>query len=187
MGQASASGAAFMADAYSFGVIIWEIYTGKLPWEGISPMHIAIMMTKQQRRLETPPQCPPEIKVLLAACWEHEPTMRPTMKQIEAGFPEKEEEREHTRAAPFTHGPSAYSLSSQLTLSVPTSQVRGGVSAPFACRLWVCGLATLSRALWVGSYSLCFTFPRPRTHASAASTKGVSANSRGWGGLLKTH
>ena len=37
MGQASAAGEAFMADVYSFGVTIWEIYAGKLPWEGMKP------------------------------------------------------------------------------------------------------------------------------------------------------
>ncbi|KAJ1483400.1 kinase-like domain-containing protein [Baffinella frigidus] len=99
MGLVSASGAAFMADAYSFG-------------------------------------CPPEIKALLAACWEHEPTLRPTMAKIEPDFPDEEQEREHTRAAAFTHGPPAFSLSSQLTLSATTnrrtSQVSGIAVTPGA-------------------------------------------------------
>ena len=124
-------------------MIIWEIYSGKLPWAGVPPMQIAIIVITEQRRLDLP-RCPPEIEALLAACWEHEPTLRPTMQKIEEDFPEEEEEREHSRASAFAHAPSAYSLSSQLTLSAGTtsSQVRG------------CGITPFAQDLRVGPYSL---------------------------------
>jgi len=149
-GEASAGGAAFMADAYSFGVIIWEIYTGALPWAGMHPTQIIFVVTVEKRLLSIPAQSPPEITALLLACWERDPTLRPTMAKIECDFPEQEEDRVHSRAAAFSQGPpaSAYTLSSQLTLSsattpsARTSQVRG------------CGLAPLASAPWDSWYGV---------------------------------
>ena len=136
MSQASSTGAAFMADAYSFGVTIWEIFSGELPWAGLPPMQIAIIVTQENRLLEIPPQSPPEIQALLAACFERDPTLRPTMEKVEADFPEIDEIEIEPPAAAFTQEPAAYTLSSQFTLStgtvetgVRTPQVRGGRAA----------------------------------------------------------
>ena len=41
MGQASGGGAGFMADVWSFGVVVWEIYTGKLPWAGMPATQVS--------------------------------------------------------------------------------------------------------------------------------------------------
>jgi hypothetical protein len=56
--------------------VVWEIYTGKLPWQGMQAPHIIVTVVSQQRRLDVPPTLPPAIKALLAACWTHEPTKR---------------------------------------------------------------------------------------------------------------
>ncbi|KAJ1465686.1 kinase-like domain-containing protein [Baffinella frigidus] len=138
MGETSSMGAAFMADAYSLGVIIWEMFSGELPWAGMLPMQIAIIVTQERRRLEIPPGSPPEIKTLLAACFQHDPTLRPTMAKIEADFPEEDDDIEPTdgtdraaaaaaAAAAFKHEAPAYTLSSQLTISLPSTQ---GVRTP---------------------------------------------------------
>mmetsp|Transcript_1152 Transcript_1152/g.2781 ORF Transcript_1152/g.2781 Transcript_1152/m.2781 type:complete len:220 (+) Transcript_1152:1061-1720(+) len=126
LGQASSTGAAFMADAYSFGVIVWEIHSGQLPWAGMPPLQVAITVTQERRQLEIPPGCPPEIKALLAACFEHDPALRPTMEEVEADFPEQDEPTPAYKAA-FTHELAAYTLSSQLTLSATSIQ---GTSTP---------------------------------------------------------
>ena len=83
-------------------------------------MQIIFVVTNEKRSLDIPVKSPPEIKALLAACWERDPTLRPTMKKIEADFPE---ERANSREAAFHQGPpaSAFSLSSQLTLSAETT------------------------------------------------------------------
>ncbi|KAJ1470101.1 kinase-like domain-containing protein, partial [Baffinella frigidus] len=70
------------ADVYSLGVTFWEMFSFELPWAGMPPMQIAIIVTQERRLLEIPPDCPPEITALLAACFQHDPTRRPTMAQI---------------------------------------------------------------------------------------------------------
>ena len=130
-GRASSTGAAFMADAYSFGVIIWEMFSGELPWAGMNPMNVAIAVTQERRQLEIPPESPSEIKALLAACFQHEPTLRPTMAKVEADFPEQDEQDDDNEISGgvFAHEPPAYTLSSQLALTLsPTSTL--GVHSP---------------------------------------------------------
>ena len=34
------------ADMYSFAVILWEVATGKIPFAGLSPMHVGIKVLK---------------------------------------------------------------------------------------------------------------------------------------------
>ena len=112
---------------------IWEIYSGQLPWAGMRPLQVAIVVTQENRLLDTPPGSPPAIKALLAACFQRDPTRRPSMDTVEADFPELDEDADaeptrvsYERGAPavpaavFEHEPPAYTLSSQLTLS-PTS------------------------------------------------------------------
>ena len=86
--EASAVSAGLMADVYSLGVVIWEMYTGKLPWEGMVQYQIMMVVATQKRHLDIPPRLPPVIQKLLSACWEHEPSKRPTMQKIKADFSE---------------------------------------------------------------------------------------------------
>ena len=32
----------FESPLYSFGVVVWEIYTGRLPWQGMPPAEVII-------------------------------------------------------------------------------------------------------------------------------------------------
>ena len=80
--------AALMADVYSLGVVIWEMYASKPPWEGMVQYQIMMVVATQKKHLDISPTLPPTIQKLLSACWEHEPSKRPTMQKIKKDFPE---------------------------------------------------------------------------------------------------
>lgn len=54
------------SDAYSFGVLLWEMYTGQEPWAHMRPTSI-IQAVTDGRQLQFPASTPSEYKVCLAA------------------------------------------------------------------------------------------------------------------------
>ncbi|XP_010883640.2 high affinity nerve growth factor receptor isoform X2 [Esox lucius] len=70
------------SDIWSFGVVLWEIFTyGKQPWYQLSNSE-AIECITQGRELERPRTCPKEVHVLMQGCWQREPHQRLVIKDI---------------------------------------------------------------------------------------------------------
>ncbi|XP_077174385.1 high affinity nerve growth factor receptor isoform X2 [Paroedura picta] len=70
------------SDIWSFGVVLWEIFTyGKQPWYQLSNTE-AIECITQGRELERPRTCPSEVYDIMQSCWQREPQQRQTMKDI---------------------------------------------------------------------------------------------------------
>ncbi|XP_058862195.1 high affinity nerve growth factor receptor isoform X2 [Acipenser ruthenus] len=70
------------SDIWSFGVVLWEIFTcGKQPWYQLSNNE-AIECITQGRELERPRTCPQEIYFIMQGCWQREPQQRLTIKEI---------------------------------------------------------------------------------------------------------
>ncbi|PWA78652.1 PAS domain-containing protein tyrosine kinase family protein [Artemisia annua] len=71
------------SDVYSYGVVLWEIITGKIPWDDLNPMQLCIYITVSQsphlqvvgvvgfmnQRLEIPNDINPEWAALIESCW----------------------------------------------------------------------------------------------------------------------
>jgi eukaryotic-like serine/threonine-protein kinase len=70
-------------DLYAFGVLIFQMLTGRLPWLGESPMAIAIARLKE--RPPDPrtivPQIEPAVADVVLRCLERDPTRRPASAQ----------------------------------------------------------------------------------------------------------
>uniref|UniRef100_A0A3Q2WEG7 Tyrosine-protein kinase receptor n=1 Tax=Haplochromis burtoni TaxID=8153 RepID=A0A3Q2WEG7_HAPBU len=71
------------SDVWSFGVILWEIFTyGKQPWFQLANNEVIECIT-QGRVLERPRLCPKEIYDIMLGCWQREPQQRLNIKDIQ--------------------------------------------------------------------------------------------------------
>ncbi|KAI9191595.1 hypothetical protein LWI28_010557 [Acer negundo] len=69
-------------DVYSFGVILWELATLRIPWKGLNPMQVVGAVGFQNRRLEIPEDIDPAIAQIICDCWQTEPHLRPSFAQL---------------------------------------------------------------------------------------------------------
>lgn len=69
-------------DIYSFGVILWELSTSRVPWSGLNPMQVVGVVGFQNRRLDIPEDVDPVIAQIIHDCWQNDPQLRPSFAQL---------------------------------------------------------------------------------------------------------
>ena len=71
----------FKVDVYSFGMVCYEILSGKLPFHGISNTEVRNRVLEGDRP-KFPHRCPGALKALICSCWNAKPNSRPMFDKI---------------------------------------------------------------------------------------------------------
>uniref|UniRef100_A0A1D1YKK8 non-specific serine/threonine protein kinase n=1 Tax=Anthurium amnicola TaxID=1678845 RepID=A0A1D1YKK8_9ARAE len=70
------------SDVYSYGVILWELVTEKIPWDNLNSMQVIGAVGFMNQRLELPGDVDPQWISTIESCWHSEPQLRPTFQDL---------------------------------------------------------------------------------------------------------
>lgn len=71
-------------DVYSYGIFLWELLTGDMPYKDMKQSQITVGVTMENMRPPLPENGPSRIIELIQSCWHNSPSERPTMSRVVA-------------------------------------------------------------------------------------------------------
>lgn len=69
-------------DVWSFGVLLWELLTGEMPYRDVDSSAIIWGVGSNSLHLPVPTTCPEGFKLLMKICWNSKPKNRPSFQQV---------------------------------------------------------------------------------------------------------
>ncbi|XP_076013646.1 mitogen-activated protein kinase kinase kinase 9 [Genypterus blacodes] len=70
------------SDIWSYGVLLWELLTGEVPFRGIDGLAVAYGVAMNKLSLPIPSTCPEPFARLMEECWSSDPHCRPPFTTI---------------------------------------------------------------------------------------------------------
>mmetsp|Transcript_7833 Transcript_7833/g.8998 ORF Transcript_7833/g.8998 Transcript_7833/m.8998 type:complete len:463 (-) Transcript_7833:15-1403(-) len=67
------------ADVYSFGLLLWQMSSLELPYDGMSRADHSLYVVKGKQRPELNPSWSTPLRILMKRAWESDPSVRPSM------------------------------------------------------------------------------------------------------------
>ncbi|KAL3113508.1 hypothetical protein niasHT_013618 [Heterodera trifolii] len=70
------------SDVWSFAVVLWEIFSREIPYNGLTEFKIYSIISQHGVRLVIPETCPSQLNNIIQNCWRTEPADRPDMRYV---------------------------------------------------------------------------------------------------------
>ncbi|GLC33295.1 hypothetical protein PLESTB_000349600 [Pleodorina starrii] len=70
------------ADVYAFGITLWEMFTGGLPYQGVPGALLGHLISREGKRPTFPPGTPAGFRELAERCWHRDVAQRPGFEEI---------------------------------------------------------------------------------------------------------
>ncbi len=109
-------------DVYSMGVVMWEMYTGEVPFANLSAQDILMGLVHGNLHLAIPPSCEPEWRSLVETCMDPNPANRPSFQELAMQLQEiLRLERQSSNASSVSLGSSVAGAAAMAAAAAGTS------------------------------------------------------------------
>ena len=69
-------------DVYSFGIVLWVLMTGMLPFTNMTAVQAAFAVVNKNARPAIPQDCLPALSHIMTRCWDANPEVRPSFNEV---------------------------------------------------------------------------------------------------------
>ena len=71
------------SDVYMFGMFIYELVTGQVPFEELNLQDVLLAVSERHMRPVIPASTPSHLSSLMKRCWHDSPSARPSMLEVQ--------------------------------------------------------------------------------------------------------